>query len=119
VDRCRGCGALLQAEEAVRRRVEVPPMADGECSFKATISTQEEEALSRGNDGVCARFGTGGGGGIQAAGEALPLLEEGDHPSWARLGLKAKACWARITKTSWAGWFGEKEMRVGCAGIVG
>jgi hypothetical protein len=94
-------------------------MADGECSFKATISTQEEEALSRGNDGVCARFGTGGGGGIQAAGEALPLLEEGDHPSWAGLGLKAKACWARITKTSWAGWFGEKEMRVGCAGIVG
>jgi hypothetical protein len=36
-------------------------MADDECSFKATISTQEEEALSRGNDGVCARFGTGGG----------------------------------------------------------
>jgi hypothetical protein len=27
-----------------------------------------------------------------AVGEALPLLEEGDDPSWAELGLKAKGC---------------------------
>jgi hypothetical protein len=49
------------------RQLERSFKVGGEWSFKSTISAQEEEMMSRGNDGAGAHFGRGGCGGIQVA----------------------------------------------------